>query len=121
MRLYRQVSPIPAGWPPPELDAGAAATLTYARQRDPIGDRVQAGLVALYVFTLAMPGTSVNDIAWASLAGCALVRLPATWRFATERRSGLDNVPMFPFTPPQPPAAAHAPAGQPRQTPRPYQ
>lgn len=83
MRLYRQVSPIPAGWPPPELDAGAAATLTYARQRDPIGDRVQAGLVALYVFTLAMPGTSVNDIAWASLAGCALVRLPATWRCAT--------------------------------------
>lgn len=83
MRLYRQVSPIPAGWPPPELDAGAAATLTYARQRDPIGDRVQAGLVALYVFTLAMPGTSVNDIAWASLAVCALVRLPATWRCAT--------------------------------------
>ena len=83
MAWLRPVTPGPAGWPPPGDEQQTAATLRYARQRDPIGDRVQVAFVAIYLLTLALAGTSAKDIAWGSLAVCALARLPFIWRCYT--------------------------------------
>ena len=83
MPWFRPVSPVPAGWPPPDDQRQTAATLRYARQRDPIGDRVQFAFAALYLLTLAMAGTSAKDVAWGSLAVCAVARLPLIWRCYT--------------------------------------
>jgi len=77
------VSPVPAGWPPPDNQQQTAATLRYARLRDPIGDRVQFVFAAMYLLTLAMAGTTAKDIAWGALAVCALARLPLIWRCYT--------------------------------------
>ena len=83
MAWLRPVSPVPAGWPPPGDEQQTAAALRYARQRDPIGDRVQAAYVAIYLLTLALAGTTAKDIALGSLALCALARLPFIWRCYT--------------------------------------
>ena len=83
MAWLRPVSPVPVAWPPPGSERDTAATLQYARQRDPIGDRLQIAFAALYLLTLALAGTSAKDIAWASLAGCTLARLPFIWRCYT--------------------------------------
>ena len=83
MAWMRPVSPVPVGWPPPDSEQDTAATLRYARQRDPIGDRVQATLVAGFLLTLAFAGTSAKDIAWGALAVCTLARLPFIWRCYT--------------------------------------
>ncbi len=80
---FRPVSPVPAGWPPPDNQQQTAATLRYARQRDPIGDRVQFAFAAVYLLTLAMAGTTAKDIAWGALAVCALARLPLIWHCYT--------------------------------------
>ena len=83
MAWLRPVSPVPVAWPPPGSERDTAATLQYARRRDPIGDGVQCAFAALYLLTLALAGTSAKDIAWASLAGCTLARLPFIWRCYT--------------------------------------
>ena len=77
------VSSRPAAWPPPGDNEGAAATLRYARQRDPIGDTLQAAFAALYLLTLALAGTTAKDIAGAALATCAVARFPVIWRCYT--------------------------------------
>ncbi len=83
MAWMRRVSPVPAGWPPPDNEQDAAATVRYARDHDPIGDRVQTALVATYLLTLAVAGTTAKDVAWVALVVCTLVRLPFIWRCYT--------------------------------------
>ncbi len=83
MPWLRAVSTRPAAWPPPGDTQGAAASLRYARQRDPIGDTLQTALVALYLLTLALAGTTTKDVVWATLAACTMGRFPVIWRCYT--------------------------------------
>lgn len=82
MPWIAKVTPVPAAWPPPRDPRAVAATLAYARRRDPIGDRIQTALTLAYVVLLPL-GTSPKDVAWAALAACAVARLPFIWRCYT--------------------------------------
>ena len=82
MGLFRTDLAKPIAWPPPGSAAGVAATLRYARLRDPIGHRVHGVLAAAHVLTLPL-STAGSSLTFALLVGYAVLRLPNTWRCYT--------------------------------------
>jgi len=82
MGLFRTDLAKPIAWPPPGSAAGVAATLRYARLRDPIGHRVHAVLAAAHALALPL-STAGSSITFALLVGYAVLRLPNTWRCYT--------------------------------------
>lgn len=76
--FFRPAAP-PRAWPPRRDAAGMAPAFRYARERDPIGDRLHLASAALFAASLPI-ATMPKDVFAAILAVTALLRLHATWR-----------------------------------------
>jgi O-antigen ligase len=82
MSLYRTDLPKPQAWPPPRDEDGIAAGLRYAREHDPVGDRVHLALALAHLVMLPLV-TVGSSITFGLLAVYAFVRIPHTWRCYT--------------------------------------
>jgi len=81
MSLFKD-APKPVCWPPPKDAAGVNSLLDYARDRDPIGDKVHLMLAVLFLFTIPIYPTAAS-IAFGMLTFYSLVRVHVTWRCFT--------------------------------------
>lgn len=79
MPLIDRTIPLPPAWPPPRTAAEYGSIVHYLLRRDPVGYRVHLSLACLALF-LAPLWQAPSAIAFAMLAGYALLRLPNTWR-----------------------------------------
>lgn len=82
MGLFRTDLAKPSAWPPPRGAEAIAATLCYARQRDPIGHRLHLALALAHALMLPL-STAGSSITFGFLIGYAILRLPSTWRCYT--------------------------------------
>ncbi|MHC4948496.1 MAG: O-antigen ligase family protein, partial [Planctomycetota bacterium] len=64
---------------PPRDDARIAALLRDARDRDPLGHRIQTALAGLHLFMLPL-ASAPSSITFGLLLANTLLRLPHTWR-----------------------------------------
>ncbi len=76
--IDRYLIPPPA-WPPPRDEATIAASVDYARARDPIGHAVHTLLGCLYLGVAGL-STASESIAFVLLVGYAALRAPNLWR-----------------------------------------
>lgn len=79
MGLIHKDLPAPPVWPPPLEREAVLATLSYARERDPIGQRVHLAFALFFMASIPFM-TALSSISYALLVGYSLLRLPNIWR-----------------------------------------
>jgi O-antigen ligase len=76
--------PKPSPWPRPKPDETERIQklMSYAQERDPIGDKIHTIFACLFMFSLPL-ATAPASISMAALSVYSLMRLPSTWRGLT--------------------------------------